>query len=161
MAGAFLSPIERKNSWQLAEAVGEETPCALQHLLGRASWDANAVCDYLRSYVVQHLGDPQGVLAVDETGFIKKGAHSVGVPRQYSGTAGRIENCQIDLCQRARAHVPRSRALAGDVGARLSDGATGRGGHARGRKSATCGQHPADRTRGAPSALVVAGERAT
>jgi SRSO17 transposase len=93
----LLSPIERKNSWQLAEAVGEQTPYALQHLLSRASWDANAVRDDLRSYVVQHLGDPQGVLAVDETGFVKKGTHSVGVQRQYSGTAGRIENCQIGV----------------------------------------------------------------
>jgi SRSO17 transposase len=93
----LLSPIERKNSWQLAEAVGEETPYALQHLLGRASWDADAVRDDLRSYVIEHLGDPQGVLAIDETGFLKKGTHSVGAQRQYSGTAGRIENCQIGV----------------------------------------------------------------
>ena len=93
----LLSPVERKNSWQLAEAVGEPTPYALQHLLGRARWDAEAVRDDLRAYVIEHLGDPTGVLAIDETGFVKKGEHSVGVQRQYSGTAGRIENCQIGV----------------------------------------------------------------
>lgn len=93
----LLSPIERKNGWQLSEAVGEETPYALQHLLGRATWDADAVRDDLRSYVIEQLGDAQGVLVIDETGFVKKGLHSVGVQRQYSGTAGRIENCQIGV----------------------------------------------------------------
>jgi SRSO17 transposase len=93
----LLSPVERKNSWQLAEAVGDPTPYALQHLLGRARWDADAVRDDLRAYVVEHLGDPTGVLAIDETGFVKKGEHSVGVQRQYSGTAGRIENCQVGV----------------------------------------------------------------
>lgn len=93
----LLSPVERKNSWQIAEAVGNPTPYALQHLLGRARWDADAVRDDLRAYVVEHLGDPTGVLAIDETGFVKKGEHSVGVQRQYSGTAGRIENCQIGV----------------------------------------------------------------
>src|SRR4051812_46360368 len=93
----LLSPVERKNSWQLAEAVGQETPYALQHLLGRARWDADAVRDDLRAYIVEHLGDPAGVLAIDETGFVKKGEHSVGVQRQYSGPAGRIENCQVGV----------------------------------------------------------------
>lgn len=89
----LLGPVERKNGWQLAEAAGDATPAAIQHLLGRAVWDADAVRDDLRTYVVRHLGDPRAVLVVDETGFLKKGCHSVGVQRQYSGTAGRIENC--------------------------------------------------------------------
>jgi SRSO17 transposase len=93
----LLSPVERKNGWQLAEVVGDATPYALQHLLGRARWDADAVRDDLRDYVREHLGDPRGVLVIDETGFIKKGEHSAGVQRQYSGTAGRIENCQVGV----------------------------------------------------------------
>jgi SRSO17 transposase len=93
----LLSPVERKNSWQLAETIGDPTPYALQHLLGRATWNADAVRDDLRAYVVEHLGDPRGILALDETGFLKKGECSVGVQRQYSGTAGRIENCQIGV----------------------------------------------------------------
>ena len=93
----LLSPAERKNGWQLAEAAGEATPYGVQHLLGRAVWDADAVRDALRAYVVEHLGDPGAVLVVDETGFLKKGGKSVGVQRQYSGTAGRIENCQIGV----------------------------------------------------------------
>ena len=93
----LLSPVERKNSWQLAEEVGDATPYGVQHLLGRARWDADTVRDDLRMYVVKHLGDARGVLIVDETGFVKKGEHSVGVQRQYSGTAGRIENCQIGV----------------------------------------------------------------
>jgi len=93
----LLSPVERKNGWQLAEASGHTTPYGVQHLLGRAVWDVEAVRDELRAYVVEHLGNPDGVLVVDETGFLKKGAKSVGVKRQYSGTAGRIENCQIGV----------------------------------------------------------------
>ena len=93
----LLSPIERKNGWQLAEQAGEATPDGMQHLLARADWDADAVRDDLRAYVVEHLGDRQAVLVVDETGFLKKGRKSVGVQRQYSGTAGRIENCQIGV----------------------------------------------------------------
>jgi SRSO17 transposase len=93
----LLSPVERKNSWQLAEEAGDPTPYGLQHLLGRARWDAEAVRDDLRAYVVEHLGDKRAVLIVDETGFVKKGEQSVGVQRQYSGTAGRIENCQIGV----------------------------------------------------------------
>lgn len=100
-AGAYLkgllSPVERKNGWQLAEVVGDPTPYALQHLLGRARWDADTVRDDLRDYVIEHLGDSRGVLVIDETGFVKKGEHSAGVQRQYSGTAGRIENCQIGV----------------------------------------------------------------
>jgi SRSO17 transposase len=93
----LLSPAERKNSWQLAEVSGDATPYGVQHLLRRALWDPEAVRDELRRYVVQHLGDAAAVLVIDETGFLKKGRHSAGVARQYSGTAGRIENCQIGV----------------------------------------------------------------
>jgi SRSO17 transposase len=93
----LVSPIERKNSWQLAEEMGEATPYGVQHLLGRARWDADEVRDDLRTYVVEHLGHKRAVLMIDETGFMKKGEQSVGVQRQYSGTAGRIENCQIGV----------------------------------------------------------------
>jgi len=93
----LLSPVERKNGWQLAEHLGQVNPYRLQHLLDRAVWDAEAVRDELRHYVIEHLGSAQGVLVVDETGFLKKGTHSVGVKRQYSGTAGCVENCQIGV----------------------------------------------------------------
>jgi SRSO17 transposase len=93
----LLSPVERKNSWQLAELSGDATPYGVQHLLRRALWDPEAVRDELRRYVVQHLGDAAAVLVLDETGFLKKGRHSAGVARQYSGTAGRIDNCQIGV----------------------------------------------------------------
>ena len=94
---ALLSACERKNGWQLAELLGETTPDGVQRLLNAADWDADAVRDDLRTSVVQHLGDPDAVLVIDETGFLKKGDKSVGVKRQYSGTAGRIENCQIGV----------------------------------------------------------------
>jgi SRSO17 transposase len=90
-----LGGAERRNGWQLAEAAGEATPYGMQRLIASASWDADAVRDDLRVYVVEHLGDPGGVLIVDETGFLKKGDQSAGVQRQYSGTAGRIDNCQV------------------------------------------------------------------
>ena len=93
----LLSPVERKNGWQLAEQAGERTPDGVQRLLAAADWDAEAVRDDLRAYVVEHLGDPSVILVVDETGFLKKGTKSVGVQRQYSGAAGRIENCQIGV----------------------------------------------------------------
>jgi SRSO17 transposase len=93
----LLSPVERKNGWQLAEQAGETTPDGMQRLLATADWDAEQVRDDLRAYVVEHLGDPEAILVVDETGFLKKGTKSVGVQRQYSGTAGRIENCQIGV----------------------------------------------------------------
>src|SRR5262245_2169799 len=93
----LLSAAERKNGWQLAEHLGERTPDGVQHLLARADWDADAVRDDLTGYVAEHLGHPDGVLVVDETGFLKKGTKTVGVARQYSGTAGRIENCQIGV----------------------------------------------------------------
>ncbi len=94
---ALLGPVERRNGWQLAEQMGEPTPDGVQRLLGTARWDAEAVRDDLRRYVVDQLADPAAVLIVDETGFLKKGTKSVGVARQYSGTAGRIENCQIGV----------------------------------------------------------------
>src|SRR5215208_2218105 len=93
----LLSPIQRKNGWQLAEAAGDRTPDGVQDLLSRMRWDAEAVRDDLRAYVVEHLGDPGAVLVLDETGFVKKGEKSAGVQRQYSGTAGRVENCQIGV----------------------------------------------------------------
>lgn len=93
----LISPIERKNGWQLAEQAGDESPYGVQHLLGRAEWSADAVRDDLSDYINQYLGEDSAVLVVDETGFLKKGLHSVGVRRQYSGTAGRIENCQIGV----------------------------------------------------------------
>jgi SRSO17 transposase len=94
---ALLGPLPRKNGWQIAEQVGERSPDGVQEMLNAAKWDANAVRDDLRAYVIEHLGDPEGVLVVDETGFLKKGTQSVGVARQYSGTAGRVENCQIGV----------------------------------------------------------------
>jgi SRSO17 transposase len=93
----LLSPAERKNGWQLAEAIGDRTPHGLQHLLGRAEWSAEAVRDDLFAYVREHLADAQGILVIDETGFLKKGTKSVGVARQYSGAAGRIENSQVGV----------------------------------------------------------------
>ena len=91
------SPIERKNGWQLAEYAGDQTPNGAQRLLAAYEWDADLVRDDLRGYVVEHLGYIDAVLVIDETGFIKKGTKSVGVQRQYSGTAGKIENCQIGV----------------------------------------------------------------
>src|SRR5687768_2263406 len=93
----LLSAAERKNGWTLAEQAGDRTPDAMQRLLNHADWDADAVRDDLRDYVVEHLGDDRAVLVVDETGFLKKGTKSAGVARQYSGTAGRIENCQVGV----------------------------------------------------------------
>jgi len=94
----LLADVERKNSWQMAEAIGEVTPRGVQHLLNDAHWDPDAVRDDLHEYVVEHLGDEHsGVLIVDETGFLKKGEKSVGVARQYTGTAGKKENCQVGV----------------------------------------------------------------
>jgi SRSO17 transposase len=93
----LLGSVKRKNGWQLAEHLGERGPQGVQRLLTAAGWDAEAVRDDLRAYVVEHLGDDEGVLVVDETGFLKKGTKSAGVARQYSGTAGRRENQQIGV----------------------------------------------------------------
>jgi SRSO17 transposase len=91
----LLSGLRRKNCWTIAEHAGDATPDGMQHLLAGAVWDADAVRDDVRGYVVEHLGDPAAVLVVDETGDVKKGGASAGVQRQYSGTAGRVENCQV------------------------------------------------------------------
>src|SRR5919199_6768277 len=100
-AGAFidglLSGVARKTGWLLAEQAGLDRPYRMQSLLGRSRWDADALRDRIRADVIDALGDRDGVLVIDETGFLKKGEHSVGVARQYSGTAGRIENCQIGV----------------------------------------------------------------
>lgn len=96
--GGLLGEIRRKNSWQMAETIGETRPRGVQHLLNDANWDADGVRDDLRDYVVEHLGDEDsGVLIVDETGFVKKGNKSVGVKHQYTGTAGKKENCQVGV----------------------------------------------------------------
>lgn len=89
--------MERKNGWQLAEYAGDATPDGVQRLLAAYRWDAGAFRDDLREYVMEHLGDPEAVLVVDETGFLKQGRKSVGVQRQYSGTAGKVENCRIGV----------------------------------------------------------------
>jgi SRSO17 transposase len=93
----LLGNITRKNGWQLAEHAGERTPDGMQRLLATADWDPELVRDDLRAYVVEHLGDAGAVLVVDETGFLKKGTTSVGVQRQYSGTAGKVDNCQLGV----------------------------------------------------------------
>ena len=94
----LLGRVERKNGWQMAEAIGERDPQGVQRLLNSARWDADLVRDDLREYVVEHLGDEEtGILIVDETGFLKKGQKSVGVARQYTGTAGDTVNCQVGV----------------------------------------------------------------
>jgi SRSO17 transposase len=91
----LLADLPRKNCWTIAEHAGDASPDGMQHLLGRAVWDEDAVRDDLRAYVVEHLGDPEAVLVIDETGDLKKGTTTVGVQRQYTGTAGRVENAQV------------------------------------------------------------------
>src|SRR6266851_6486375 len=93
----LLASVERKNGWQLAEELGDPNAHGVQRLLAEADWDEEAVRDDLRGYVIDHLGETGGILAVDETGFVKKGKKSAGVARQYSGTAGRRENSQIGV----------------------------------------------------------------
>ena len=90
-----LAGLPRANCWTLVEHAGHSTPDGMQHLLSRARWDHEAVREDLRDYVVEHLGDTEAVLVVDETGDLKKGTNTVGVQRQYTGTAGRIENAQV------------------------------------------------------------------
>jgi SRSO17 transposase len=91
----LLADLPRKNCWTLAEHAGGASPDGMQHLLARAVWDEDGVRDDVRAYVVEHLGDPGAVLVVDETGDLKKGTGTVGVQRQYTGTAGRVENAQV------------------------------------------------------------------
>lgn len=93
----LVGQTERKNGWQLAQLAGEATPDGMQRLLNTAQWDADQVRDDLQQYILTHLTDPEAVLVVDETGFLKKGNKSVGVAAQYSGTAGKIANCQIGV----------------------------------------------------------------
>ena len=120
----LLSPIERKNGWQIAEAVGETTPYALQQFLYRGQFNADNLRNHLRDYVNEKLGETDGVLVVDESGFLKQGKMSVGVKRQYSGTGRELPNRRIPFireCKRARGYrppvvytrrlVPNSRAL--------------------------------------------------
>jgi SRSO17 transposase len=110
----LLGSVDRKNSWQLAEHLGQEKPFGIQRLLSRASWDADVLRDELIRYADDHLGKKDAVLIVDETGFLKKGTKSVGVQRQYSGTAGRIENSQVGVflaLSTTKGHVLIDRAL--------------------------------------------------
>ena len=93
----LLSSVERKNGWQLAEEAGEATPDGMQRLLSTAHWNADTVRDDLIAYVQDHLADPDAILIIDETGFLKKGKKSAGVKNQYSGTAGHKENCQVGV----------------------------------------------------------------
>jgi SRSO17 transposase len=93
----LVAGLERKNGWTLAERAGEVSPDGMQRLLRRADWDVDGVRDDVRDYVIERLGHREGVLIADETGFLKKGTRSAGVQRQYSGTAGRTENCQIGV----------------------------------------------------------------
>src|SRR3954449_6446476 len=94
---ALLSGAQRKNGWQLAEQIGDARPWRTQRVLSHVQWDQDAARDICREYVIAHIGSADGVLVVDETSFLKKGTHSAGVARQYSGTAGRIDNCQIGV----------------------------------------------------------------
>ena len=133
----LLEPLQRRNGWQLAEALGERSPDGVQRLLRTARWDAEAVRDDLRAYVVEHLGDPHAVLVIDETGFLKKGTKSVGVARQYSRDGGahrELPDRRLPgLCQSPRACLPGSRALSAQ-GMGRGCGAAGRVGYpARGR----------------------------
>jgi SRSO17 transposase len=102
LLAGMVSGLDRKNCWTISEHRGSSTPDGLQHLLARACWDAAAVRDDLRDYIVEAFGDPAAILVVDETGDVKKGIQSVGVQRQYSGTAGRIENSQVGRIAPAR-----------------------------------------------------------
>jgi SRSO17 transposase len=102
--------VERKTGWLMSEQAGASRPYRMQSLLGRSRWDAEALRDHVRTYVVDAIGDPDGVLVVDETGFLKKGTHSVGVARQYSGTAdgSRIARSACSLATQAATAMPSS-----------------------------------------------------
>ena len=117
-AGAYLesllSSVARKNSWQLAEVAGFETPYRFQHLLGRGAWDADALRDEQLGVVLAGLGEEDAVLAIDETGFLKQGKKSAGVKRQYCGAAGKVDNCQVGVFlswQTAKGHALIDRTL--------------------------------------------------
>src|SRR4029079_9523107 len=93
----LLSAAKRKNGWQLAEQIGDARPWRTQRVLSHVQWDEDAARDLCRDYVIEHIGSADGVLVADESGFLKKGTHSAGVARQYSGTAGQVDNCQIGV----------------------------------------------------------------
>ena len=93
----LLAPVQRKNCWQMAEAVGEKDPQQMQRLLYSARWDEDGVRDEMQRFVIEKFGNEEGIGVVDETGFLKKGSKSVGVKRQYTGTAGKVENCQVGV----------------------------------------------------------------
>jgi SRSO17 transposase len=93
----LLAPVGRKNCWQMAEAVGEQDPQRMQRLLYSARWEEDGVRDELQCFVIERFGDECAIGVVDETGFLKKGSKSVGVKRQYTGTAGKVENCQVGV----------------------------------------------------------------
>ena len=99
--GLFLEGLlgdeQRKTGWMRAEAAGDPGPWRQQAILGRRDWDADALCDIVRDYVIEHLADDDAVLVIDETGFLKQGKASCGVARQYTGSAGKITNCQIGV----------------------------------------------------------------
>jgi SRSO17 transposase len=130
----LLADLPRKNCWSIAEHAGDGTPDGMQHFLAAARWDADGVRDDLRDYVVEHLGDAGAVLVVDETGDLKKGSCTVGVQRQYTGTAGRIENAQVAVyltyaAPRGHALIDRElylpRSWAGDPARRKAAGIPG------------------------------------
>jgi SRSO17 transposase len=111
---ALMGGAARRNGWQLAEAIGDRTPDRVQRLLASATWSADQARDRLLEFIVERFGDPEGIGVIDETGFLKKGTQSVGVARQYSGTAGKIENCQIGVFlsyQSPRGHLLLDRRL--------------------------------------------------
>ncbi|MGW0805286.1 IS701 family transposase, partial [Nonomuraea sp. NPDC002799] len=93
----MLSGLERKNGWSLAEYAGETTPDGMQRLFNAAKWDVDGVRDDIRGYLMEHLGEADGVLVGDDTGFAKQGGCSAGVQRQYTGTLGKVTNCQIGV----------------------------------------------------------------
>ena len=120
-AGLFLEGLlgdePRKTGWMRAEAAGDPGPWRQQAILGRGDWDADALRDIVRDYVIEHLVDDDAVLVIDETGFLKQGKASCGVARQYTGSAGKITNCQIGVfatCFAPRSCVHRSRAVSSE-----------------------------------------------
>jgi SRSO17 transposase len=110
----LLSKTERKNNWQIAETIGETTPYALQQFIYRGKYSPDKLKNHLQTYVTEKLGDPNATYVIDETGFLKKGNRSCGVKRQYSGTAGKVENCQIGVFLTyagTKGHTPIDRRL--------------------------------------------------
>jgi SRSO17 transposase len=138
---SLLSTVERKNSWQLAEAAGLANPYPFQHLLGRAQWDAEAVRDAHCRDLLAGLGQEDAVLAIDESGFIKKGDKSAGVARQYCGASGKLDNCQVGVFlswQTAKGHALIDRVLYLPPGVDRRPGALRQGRHSR--RSGLCDQ---------------------